>query len=60
MRKIYFYESSPDTKVWEKMIENVNGKIMSETPWKICERLDNNSQKTMYKTNKNKILEMIR
>ena len=59
MRKIYFYESCPETKVWEKMVENINGKIMSETPWKICEKINNNSQKIMYKTDNRKILEVI-
>ena len=60
MRKIYFYESGPETKVWEKMIENVNGKTTSETPWEICEKLNNNPQKIMYKTDNSKILEVIR
>ncbi|WP_146195957.1 hypothetical protein [Nitrosopumilus zosterae] len=37
MRKIYFYESNPESKIWEKTIENVEGKIIAETPWRICE-----------------------
>lgn len=35
MRKVYFYESNPEPQVWEKTIENVEGSITYETPWKI-------------------------
>ncbi|AJW71088.1 hypothetical protein NADRNF5_1403 [Nitrosopumilus adriaticus] len=35
MKKIYFYESNPEPQVWEKIIDNVEGKTQYETPWKL-------------------------
>lgn len=59
MRKIYFYESNPEHKVWEKTTENVEGKIISETPWKICERQNGDTQRIRSETNEIKTLEMM-
>lgn len=57
MRKIYFFESVPEPKVWEKMVQTINGKAVSQTCWVISKKLNGDSQKITYK-NKNEILKM--
>ena len=39
MKKVYFFESGEEPKVWEKLTESVNGKILAETTWEPCKRL---------------------
>jgi len=53
MRKIHFFGSVPEPKVWEKMVETKNGKTLSQTCWVISEKLNGDSQKIMY-NHKNK------
>ena len=36
MKKVYFIESSPEHKVWEKQVESKDGKITPENSWKLC------------------------
>lgn len=57
MRKIHFFESVPEPKVWEKMVETINGKTISKTPWVLSETLNGDSQKIVC-ANKNEILKM--
>jgi len=40
MRKIHFFESIPEPKVWEKMVQTINGKTVSQTSWVISEKLN--------------------
>ena len=55
MQKIYYFESDPEPKVWEKMIENKNGKITYETPWMISDGFNGNSQINMSEINQNRM-----
>ena len=57
MKKIYFYESNPEPKVWERMIENVDGVVVLQTPWKICENLNGNCQEITSESKQIEILE---
>lgn len=58
MKKIYFYETDPEPQICGKMVENINGKIVSQTPWMNSEKLNGDSQKIMSKA-KNEIPEML-
>lgn len=35
MKKVYYIESNPEPKVWEKNVENIDGKIIIESSWKL-------------------------
>ena len=59
MKKIYFFESNPEPKIWEKIIDNVEGEIIHDIPWKISERRIDDSQKNMSESSQNRILEMV-
>ena len=47
MKKVYFFESGDQPKVWEKMTESVNGKILVETTWNQSKKLNGESQKVL-------------
>ena len=47
MKKIHFFESVPEPKVWEKMVRTINGKTVSQTSWVLCEKLNVDSPKEL-------------
>ncbi len=57
MKKVYFYQSTPEPQVWERMVENVNGETVFQTPWKICEKLNGDSQEITSESKRIEILE---
>ena len=38
VKKVYFFESGPEPKVWEKLTTTVGGKILAETTWEPCKK----------------------
>ena len=42
MKKVYYYESNPEPKIWERIVENVDGELKVQTPWRVSERFDAN------------------
>lgn len=50
MKKVYFYESNPEPKVWEKIVEEVDGEMVFQTPWKICDNMNGNCQEITSET----------
>jgi len=57
VKKIYFFETDPP-EAWEKMVDIVNGKAVSKTPWVLSEKLNGDSQKII-SDNKNQIPDML-
>jgi len=55
VKKIYFFETDPP-EAWEKMVDIVNGKAVSKTPWVLSKKLNGDSQKII---SDNKIPDML-
>ena len=57
MKRIYFFEADPESTVWEKTVDTVNGEITTRTPWIISEKRNLSNQKITHMKN-SKIFEM--
>jgi hypothetical protein len=38
MKKIYYFESTPEHKAWEKSVDTRNGEIVKESFWEISKK----------------------
>jgi len=38
MKKIYYFESTPEHTSWEKLVDTSNGKIVTESFWEISKK----------------------
>ncbi|AJW71288.1 hypothetical protein NADRNF5_1607 [Nitrosopumilus adriaticus] len=37
VKKVYFFESNPEPRVWEKLVEKIDDEYVSDSPWELHE-----------------------